>query len=77
MIELNVTELRHRLLDVIRQVEHGAEEVVVIRHGRAAARIVPTTVAPRELLGIDRGRVWVVDENDDLFESGEAWDAAS
>jgi len=50
---------------------------VVIRHGRAAARIVPTTVAPRELLGIDRGRVWVVDENDDLFESGEAWDAAS
>ena len=77
MIELNVTELRHRLLDVVRQVEHGAEEVVVIRHGRAAARIVPTTVAPRELLDIDSGRVRVVDENDDLFESGEAWDAAS
>lgn len=75
MIELTVTDLRHRLLDVIRQVESGGEEVSVIRHGRRVARIVPARMAPRDLFGIDEGRVWVTDPDDDLLETGEVWEA--
>lgn len=75
MIELTVTDLRHRLLDVIRQVESGGEEVSVIRHGRRVARIVPERFPPAAIFGVDEGRVFF-DEDDDLLETGEVWEAA-
>lgn len=75
--EINVTELRHRLLELIRQVEAGGEEVTVLRHGRRVARIVPATSAPAGQFGIDAGRVRIVDETDDLLSTGETWDAST
>ena len=74
MVELTVTELRSRLLDVIRRVEADGEEVLVVRHGRRAARIVPVAIPPQQVLGADRGRVRVVDPDDDLLSTGEVWE---
>jgi prevent-host-death family protein len=73
--ELSVTDLRNRLLEVIRRVEVDGEEVVVVRHGRRVARLVPEPTPASAVLGVDVGRVVVTDPDDDLFSTGEAWDA--
>ncbi|CAN5896399.1 hypothetical protein BH23ACT10_BH23ACT10_02910 [soil metagenome] len=75
MIELTVTELRSQLLDVIRRLETEHEEVVVVRHGRRVAKIVPLPTPPAALLGVDRGRVVVTDPTDELMSTGETWNA--
>ncbi len=73
MSDMTVTELRAQLLDVIRRLETGGDEVTVIRHGRRVARLVPVAVRPASLLGSDRGRVTIVDPADDLLSTGETW----
>lgn len=73
MSELTVTELRAQLLDVIRRVETGGDEVTVVRHGRRVAKIVSLPVRPAALLGVDRDRVRIVDPADDLRSTGETW----
>lgn len=74
MIEqLTVTALRQRLLDVIRRVEVDGDEIVVVRHGRRVARIVPERPEPASLLGVDIGKVRVADPDDDLLSAGERW----
>lgn len=76
MTELTVTDLRAQLLDIIRRIEHDHEEVVVTRHGRRVAKIVPVVTPPATLLGADRGRVVVTDPADDLQSTGERWELA-
>ena len=70
---MTVTELRAQLLDVIRRLETGGEEVTVLRHGRRVAKIVPVGARPATLLGTDRGRTTIVDPADDLLSTGEMW----
>jgi len=74
--QLTVTDLRQQLLDVIRRVEEDGAEVIVVRHGRQVARILPERPAPASLLGVDEGRVRVTDPDDDLFETGVTWESA-
>ena len=73
--QLTVTALRQQLLDVIRRVEFDGDEIVVVRHGRRVARIVPEHPEPAALLGVDAGRVRVVDPGDDLLSTGERWES--
>jgi prevent-host-death family protein len=73
MCEMTVTKLRAQLLDVIRRLETGGEEVTVLRHGRRVAKIVPLPARPSTLLGVDRGRIRIVDPADDLLSTGETW----
>jgi prevent-host-death family protein len=74
--ELSVTDLRNRLLEVIRRVEVDGEEVVVVRHGRRVARLVPEPTPASTLLGVDVGRVTITDPADDLLSTGEVWEEA-
>lgn len=74
MLEITVTELRNRLLDVIRRVESGEEEILVTRHGRRVARIAAIGLAPRDLLDVDRGRLRITDADDQLLTTGEVWE---
>lgn len=44
-MDISVTDAKARLTDLVRRAEAG-EEVVLTRHGKAAARIVPVTAPP-------------------------------
>lgn len=75
--QVNVYEAKTQLSKLLEQVE-GGDEIVIARHGRPVARLVPLqrTGAPREL-GTLRGRIWIApdfDEPDpeleDLFYNG-------
>lgn len=47
-MRISVTDAKAQLTDLVRRVEAG-DEVVLTRHGRDAARIVPVTPAPDAL----------------------------
>jgi len=74
MVEVSVTELRKHLLDYLSKVERGEDEIVVLRHGKPVARIVPQRLRPADLLGIERGQWKVTDPDDDLLSTGEEWE---
>ncbi|HVR41870.1 MAG TPA: type II toxin-antitoxin system prevent-host-death family antitoxin [Thermoanaerobaculia bacterium] len=42
---ISVTELKSRLLEIIRAVEREGKTVEIERHGRVVARLIPTTRA--------------------------------
>ncbi len=75
--QVNVYEAKTQLSKLLEQVEAG-DEIVIARHGRPVARLVPLqrTAAPREL-GTLRGKIWIADDFDepdpeleDLFYNG-------
>lgn len=74
---VNVYEAKTQLSKLLQQVEAG-DEIVIARHGKPVARLVPIqrTVARRQL-GSLRGKIWIspdFDEPDqeliDLMENG-------
>lgn len=75
--QVNVYEAKTHLSKLLEQVEAG-EEIVIARHGRPIARLVPVQRAPvRRELGTWKGKVWIspdFDEPDpeleDLFYNG-------
>lgn len=60
MPTVNVHEAKTHLSKLLARVARG-EEVVIARAGRPVARLVPVTTARRmdQLLGIDKGRIWI------------------
>lgn len=65
------TRLKAELLGVLDDVEHSGAPVVVTKHGRAVARIVPVT-APASLAG---SVTFLVDDERLLAPIDEPWDA--
>lgn len=54
----------------------AGEEIEITRHGRPVARLVPPTGAG-SLKGLFKGRAMTaVDDERDLFSTGEIWDAS-
>jgi prevent-host-death family protein len=54
----------------------AGEEIEITRHGRPVARLVPPT-GTGSLEGLFKGRaVTAVDNEEDLFSTGETWDAS-
>lgn len=48
MVKISLREARVRLPELLDRAEHG-EEVVVVRHGKPVARIVPVECAAKKL----------------------------
>ncbi len=76
MREVGVHEAKTHLSKLLREVEAGSE-VVILRGGKAVARIVPVSETAGRVLGGDRGVLLVPDDFDaplpesvlDAFES--------
>jgi prevent-host-death family protein len=75
-MEVNVYAAKTHLSRLIDQVNAG-EEVIITRHGRPVARLVPAEARPKRKLGTLKGKgCWVADDFDgplpddllDLFE---------
>ncbi len=65
MITVNVHEAKTHLSRLLAKVARG-DEVVIARGGKPVARLVPVQKARRmdDLLGIDRGRLWIAEDFD-------------
>ena len=74
-MHVNIYAAKTQLSRLVDQVNAG-EEVVITRHGRPVARLVPVAGKPQRKLGALKGQVWIADDFDaplpddllDLFE---------
>ncbi|ESX81846.1 MULTISPECIES: type II toxin-antitoxin system prevent-host-death family antitoxin [unclassified Mesorhizobium] len=70
-MNVSIAEAKAKLSELVSRAEAG-EEIVLTRHGKVAARIVPPAVAeslPR--IGALKGKIWIADDFDEL---GPEWD---
>jgi len=71
--EIPISEARARLLSLVDDLPRDG--VIITRHGNPIARLTPVATVTAGLLGSLRGIV--TDPHDDLFSTGERWDAES
>ena len=71
--EIPISEVRERLLSLVDDLPR--EGVIVTRHGNPIAKLMPVRTATADLIGSLKGIV--TDPDDDLFSTGERWDAES
>jgi prevent-host-death family protein len=62
-MEVNIYAAKTDLSRLIDQVNAG-EEVVITRHGRAVARLVPVEGKPKRKLGTLKGKIWMSEDFD-------------
>jgi antitoxin (DNA-binding transcriptional repressor) of toxin-antitoxin stability system len=75
---IGVTAFKTRCLALIDDVAQGkTRRVVLMKHNRPVAAIVPVAHEPIELWGAMRGTVTVAPGADLTQGAGEAWDAES
>jgi prevent-host-death family protein len=72
--QLTATEAKATLLALLDAVAAG-DEVEITKHGRTVARLVPAA-GPRPLRGRLAGRARTVVPEDDVFSTGESWNAS-
>ena len=66
--QVNVYEAKTKLSSLLALVEAG-EDVVIARHGRPVAKLVPFTETPvRRVPGGWKGKVWIADDFDEMDE---------
>ena len=69
MQTMQASSFKARCLAVLDEVERTHTSVIITKHGRAVARLVPIEDERPTL-----GSVTLLTDLDDLFSTGEAWD---
>ena len=72
--QVTATEAKATILRLLDDAAAG-EEIEITRHGRPVARLVPATGA-RSLEGSFDGVAMTAVEEEELFSTGEAWNAS-
>jgi prevent-host-death family protein len=62
-MHVNIYAAKTQLSRLVDQVNAG-EDVVITRHGRPVARLVPVAGRPQRRLGALKGKVWIADDFD-------------
>ena len=71
MVQVNMLEAKNNLSALVRAVESGAEDgVIIARHGKPAAKLVPYTPDTSKRFGAAKGKFllpddWDINEFDD------------
>ena len=74
MKTINISEFRQNCLGLVDELP--SEGILITRHGKPVAKVVPIRSDNAALIGILKGELGA-DPNDDLFSTGEKWDAES
>ena len=72
-MNISVAQAKAKFSELVKRAE-GGEEIVVTRHGKIVARLMPPDAKPVErssLNGAMAGKIWIADDFDDL---GPEWD---
>lgn len=72
--QVTATAAKANILRLLDEAAAG-EEIEIIRHGRPVARLVPPAGA-RSLKGSFAGKAVTATAEEELFSTGEAWDAS-
>jgi prevent-host-death family protein len=72
--QVTATMVKANILRLLDEAAAG-EEIEITRHGRPVARLVPPAGA-RSLKGSFSGQAVTAVAEDDLFSTGEPWDAS-
>jgi prevent-host-death family protein len=72
--QLTATEAKATLLALLDEVAAG-DEIEITKHGRTVARLVPASGA-RSLKGRLTGMARTACDEEELFATGEAWNAS-
>ena len=68
---MQASTFKARCLSVLDQVAATHREVVITKHGRAIARVVPMEPAPTTMGSV----TLLADDDESFFSTGELWDA--
>jgi prevent-host-death family protein len=71
--QITATEANAKFLALLDEIEKG-EEIEITRHGKVVARIGPAR-GPHKLLGMHAGMGWSTAKDEDLYSTGEVWNA--
>jgi prevent-host-death family protein len=71
---MTASEVKARILALLDEVA-GGDEVEITKHGRVVARLVPAS-GPPALKGALSGVARSAAPDDELFSTGEHWDAS-
>lgn len=72
METIGATEFKQRCLAILDRV--GPEGIVITKHGRPVAKLVPVDAEPADLIGSLEARIRI---HGDLLETGLRWNAES
>lgn len=72
MVQLNASKFKEQCLSLLDHLE--PEGVVITKHGKAVARLIPIESGCAELIGSMKGRIQVTG---DILSTGLKWDAES
>jgi prevent-host-death family protein len=73
MRTVTATEAKAKLLALLDEVEKGAA-IEITRRGVAIARLAPAR-RPRGIVGLFEGQGWSSPKDEDLYSTGETWNA--
>jgi len=72
-LEVPATEFKAKCLAMMQAVHDGkAAEIVVTKHGKPLAKIVPCGSVGQSLFGFAAGKLTIIG---DIFATGEVWEA--
>ena len=72
--KMTATEAKARLLALLDEVA-GGDDVEITKHGRVVARLVPAR-GPVALEGMFAGVAKTVSRDEELYSTGETWEAS-
>ena len=72
--KMTATEVKAKILALLDEVA-GGEDIEITKHGRTVARLVAAT-GPHALKGRLAGTVMTTANEDELFTTGESWNAS-
>jgi prevent-host-death family protein len=77
MKTIAATEFKAKCLALLDSVD--AEGITITKHGRPVAKLVKVEqrTSDGHLIGSLKGQIYIKDSDDDLFSTGEKWDAES
>ena len=72
MKTIGVTEFKEKCLALLDEV--GPEGIVVTKHGKPVAKLIPIQADSKDLIGILKGKIRI---KGNILTTGIAWDAES
>jgi len=69
-LTVNIHDAKTHLSKLLARVMQG-EEIVIAKAGKPVARLVPERPSPpgKRIPGIDKGKIWIADDFDEMSES--------
>ena len=72
---ISAAEFKAKCLELMDAVAESGATITVTKRGRPVAILAPAAAKRGALRGSMKGRIAVTDEKDNLFSTGEAWNA--